>query len=50
MVITGLVAGLAISLFTRRLLHGFLYGVGTSDSWTYAGVLVSLSLIGAAAC
>jgi ABC-type antimicrobial peptide transport system permease subunit len=45
----GLVAGLVLSLLTRRLLTGFLYGVGTADLWTYAGVLLSLCVIGAAA-
>ena len=36
-------------LFRSRLLSGFLYNVTTSDVWTYAGVLLVLCLIGAAA-
>ncbi len=49
MVLTGLVIGLVISMFTGRLLHSFLYEVGTSDAWTYVGVLLSLCVIGGAA-
>jgi ABC-type antimicrobial peptide transport system permease subunit len=49
MIVAGLVAGLALSAVTSRLLSGFLYGVGTADVWTYAGVLLTLCLIGAAA-
>jgi predicted permease len=49
MIVLGLVAGLALSALTGRLLSGFLYGVGTADAWTYAGVLLVLCLIGAAA-
>jgi ABC-type antimicrobial peptide transport system permease subunit len=49
MIVAGLVTGLALSAVTSRLLSGFLYGVGAADGWTYAGVLLTLSLIGAAA-
>jgi putative ABC transport system permease protein len=49
MIVAGLVAGLALSAATSRLLSGFLYGVGAADVWTYAGVLLTLCLIGAAA-
>jgi predicted permease len=49
MIVLGLVAGLALSALTGRLLSGFLYEVGTADAWTYAGVLLVLCLIGAAA-
>jgi predicted permease len=49
MIIAGLVAGLILSALTGRLLSGFLYGVGAADVWTYAGVLLTLCLIGAAA-
>jgi predicted permease len=49
MIVAGLVAGLALSAVTSRLLSGFLYGVGAADVWTYAGVLLTLCLIGAAA-
>ncbi|HEX6497219.1 MAG TPA: ABC transporter permease [Acidobacteriaceae bacterium] len=49
MIVIGLSAGLVLSALTGRLLSGFLFGVGTSDAWTYAGVLLVLCLIGAAA-
>jgi ABC-type antimicrobial peptide transport system permease subunit len=49
MIVLGLVAGLVLSALTGRLLSGFLYEVGTADAWTYAGVLLVLCLIGAAA-
>jgi len=49
MIVIGLAAGLALSALTGRLLAGFLYDVRLSDVWTYAGVLLSLCLIGAAA-
>jgi predicted permease len=49
MIIAGLAAGLVLSALTGRLLSGFLYGVGAADVWTYAGVLLTLCLIGAAA-
>jgi predicted permease len=49
MIVAGLVAGLVLSALTGRLLSGFLYGVGAADLWTYAGVLLTLCLIGAAA-
>ena len=48
MIVAGLAAGLALSALTGRLLSGFLYGVGAADVWTYAGVLLTLCLIGAA--
>jgi putative ABC transport system permease protein len=49
MIVVGLLVGLALSALTARLLAGFLYGVGAADAWTYAGVLLSLCFIGAAA-
>jgi putative ABC transport system permease protein len=49
MIAAGLVAGLALSALSGRLLSGFLYNVTTSDVWTYVGVLLVLCLIGAAA-
>ncbi|MCU1313251.1 MAG: efflux transporter, macrolide exporter (MacB) family, permease protein [Acidobacteriaceae bacterium] len=49
MIGTGLVVGLVLSRLSARLLTGFLYEVSTADLWTYAGVLISLSLIGALA-
>ncbi len=49
MVLAGLVIGIALSLATGRLLHSFLFGVAASDAWTYAGALLSLCIIGAAA-
>ncbi|MDQ1450438.1 MAG: putative transport system permease protein, partial [Acidobacteriaceae bacterium] len=50
MIAAGLVvAGLVLSALSGRLLSGFLYNVTASDVWTYAGVLLVLCLIGAAA-
>jgi predicted permease len=49
MIAAGLVVGLVLSALSGRLLSGFLYNVTTSDVWTYAGVLLVLCLIGAAA-
>ncbi len=49
MIVAGLVVGLILSALTGRLLSGFLYGVSAADVWTYAGVLLTLCLIGAAA-
>jgi hypothetical protein len=30
----GVLVGLGLTLWSNRLLHGFLYGVSTSDPWT----------------
>ncbi|HEY3988931.1 MAG TPA: ABC transporter permease [Acidobacteriaceae bacterium] len=49
MIAIGLAVGLALSALSGRLLAGFLYNVTISDVWTYAGVLLVLCLIGAAA-
>ena len=49
MIAVGLVVGLVLSAISGRLLAGFLYDVRATDVWTYAGVLLSLCLIGAAA-
>ena len=49
MIAIGLAAGLLLSALSGRLLSGFLYNVTTSDVWTYAGVLLVLCIIGAAA-
>ncbi|HZD76347.1 MAG TPA: ABC transporter permease [Acidobacteriaceae bacterium] len=49
MIAIGLAAGLVLSALSGRLLSGFLYDVTISDVWTYAGVLLTLCIIGAAA-
>lgn len=49
MIVVGLLAGLVLSALTGRMLTGFLYGVSAVDAWTYAGVLLCLCAIGAAA-
>lgn len=49
MIVVGLLVGLVLSAISGRLLAGFLYDVRATDAWTYAGVLLSLCLIGAAA-
>jgi len=42
----GLAAGLILSVATARLIKGFLYEVQPVDGWTYAAVIVTLSVIG----
>ena len=48
MVVTGLVVGLAVSLYASRILSGFLYGVEPGDPLTLvlvSGVLVTVSVL-----
>jgi ABC-type antimicrobial peptide transport system permease subunit len=42
----GLAAGLVLSVATARLIKGFLYEVQPVDGWTYAAVVLTLSVIG----
>jgi len=46
LVITGIVAGVALSLATGKLEEGFLYGVRPLDGWTYVSVLLVLGAVG----
>ncbi len=46
----GVMVGLAASFGVTRLLAGFLFGVGTDDPLTFAGVAVLLFLVTLAAC
>ena len=48
--LTGLGAGIAISLALTRFLKSLLYGVNTSDLWTYAAVTLLLCLVSLFAC
>jgi predicted permease len=48
--LTGLAAGIAISLALTRYLRSELYGVTTSDLWTYAAVTFLLCLVSLVAC
>ena len=46
LLILGIAAGLAMSFWSTRLLHSFLYGVGKRDPWTLAAVPCVLALCG----
>lgn len=46
----GIVAGIVGALLLTRLLSSMLYGVGTTDPWTFAGVSLLLGLVAAFAC
>jgi predicted permease len=48
--LTGLGVGIAISLALTRYLRSELYGVTTSDVWTYAAVTFLLCLVSLVAC
>ena len=47
---TGLGIGIAISLALTRYLKSQLYGVATTDAWTYAAVALLLCLVSLVAC
>ncbi len=48
--LAGLATGLVASLFLTRFLRGMLYGVGTADWVTFAGVSVVLCAVAFIAC
>jgi predicted permease len=48
--LAGLGAGIAISLVLTRFLKSQLFGVGTTDVWTYGAVALLLCLVSLAAC
>ncbi|HEY2459517.1 MAG TPA: ABC transporter permease [Candidatus Acidoferrum sp.] len=48
--IVGLVAGLLLALGFTRLLSSLLYGVSTTDSWTFIGVTTILLAVAIVAC
>ena len=48
--LAGLGAGIAISLVLTRFLKSQLYGVDTTDVWTYGAVALLLCLVSLAAC
>jgi ABC-type antimicrobial peptide transport system permease subunit len=48
--LTGLAVGLALALALTRLLKSALYGVGATDTLTFASVAVLLSAVALAAC
>src|SRR5215813_6173425 len=49
LVVCGIVAGVLISLFSGKLVTGFLFGVKSLDAWTYVVVIFVLMLVGALA-
>ncbi|HKD13699.1 MAG TPA: ABC transporter permease [Candidatus Angelobacter sp.] len=49
LVVCGIVAGVLISLFSGKLVTGFLFGVKSLDVWTYVAVIFVLMLVGALA-
>jgi predicted permease len=48
--ISGLAAGMAASLFLTRFLRSMLYGVGTTDLFTFASVAIVLWVVAMFAC
>lgn len=50
LVAVGLAAGLAAAVFLSRLLADQLFGVTSTDPWTYGAVALGLALVAAAAC
>ncbi|HSG07885.1 MAG TPA: ABC transporter permease [Longimicrobiales bacterium] len=50
LVVVGLLVGLPVSYFAARLIREMLFGVGTGDPLTYAGVAVFLGGVAALAC
>jgi putative ABC transport system permease protein len=50
LVLAGVAIGLAASFAATRLMRGLLYGVSTTDPFTFAGVSILVVLAGLAAC
>jgi len=48
--IAGIVIGLAAAFGLTRLMSGLLFGVGSTDPWTFMGVAVLLLCVAAVAC
>jgi predicted lysophospholipase L1 biosynthesis ABC-type transport system permease subunit len=48
--LAGLAAGIAMSLALTRYLKSVLFGITTSDLWTYAGVTLLLCMVSLIAC
>jgi putative ABC transport system permease protein len=49
-ILLGLAIGVAAALAASRVMATFLFGVGPSDPWTFAGVAGLLAIVAAAAC
>jgi putative ABC transport system permease protein len=47
---SGIAIGVCASLFLTRLLASQLWGVSATDPWTFAGVILLVTLAGSAAC
>jgi predicted permease len=50
LIICGLVAGVTASMIATRFLQSLLFGVRTTDPWTFAAVSVLLVFVGVLAC
>jgi ABC-type antimicrobial peptide transport system permease subunit len=50
MVVTGVAIGIGLALVLTRLMTSMLYGIAANDPLTFAGVIVLIGLVAAAAC
>jgi putative ABC transport system permease protein len=49
-IVAGVVVGVIASYYLTRVLSNQIYGIGVTDPWTFAGVVVGLAAIALAAC
>jgi len=49
-ILAGVVVGLAASFALTRLMASQIYGISATDPWTFAAVIITLAIVGAAAC
>jgi putative ABC transport system permease protein len=49
-IVAGVVLGIAASYWLTRYLESHIYGVTTTDPWTFAGVVTVLAAVGMVAC
>jgi putative ABC transport system permease protein len=50
LVVAGLILGLVVAAMVTRLLRSFLYGVSTTDAFTFTAIPVLLTLVALLAC